>query len=116
MAADLPEGGERRRYIRQPARIPVDYSSVDAFFTEFASDINEGGVFVQTESPSEPGEMVALEFRLPGVDEPLEIVGRVAWVADGKAEGSSPGMGIEFHHLTSEVRDRINQVVRSLRR
>ncbi len=35
-------GDERRRHERVALKIPVDYSSVDAFFTEFSSNVNEG--------------------------------------------------------------------------
>jgi len=57
---------------------------------------------------------VALEFRLPGLERPVNVAGRVAWVSDGKGD-SSVGMGIEFHGLIPEVRSTINDLVRRLR-
>jgi uncharacterized protein (TIGR02266 family) len=107
-------GSERRRSARVPLKIPVDYSAVDAFFTEFSANINEGGIFVQSDTRSEIGTEVQLQFRLPGREEPLDVTGRVAWLSDGKGE-SPEGMGIEFTGLTAEVREEINEVVRQLK-
>lgn len=105
---------ERRRHGRHELKIPVDYSAVDAFFSEFTSNINEGGMFIETDSPSPLDESVALEFRLPGLEEPVRVSGRVAWISDGKAE-TPAGMGIEFHDLPPDVRRTINELVRKLR-
>ena len=109
-----PSHSDRRRSTREDLKIPVDYSAVDAFFSEFTTNINEGGMFIETESPSPLDESVSLEFRLPGLEEPVRVSGRVAWISDGKAE-SPVGMGIEFHDLPPEVRRTINDLVRRLR-
>lgn len=110
-----PSEQDRRRSTREDLRIPVDYSAVDAFFSEFTTNVNEGGMFIATETPSPLGTEVALEFRLPGLEQPVHVSGRVAWVSDGK--GDSPvGMGIEFRELAPGVRSTINDLVRGLRR
>jgi type IV pilus assembly protein PilZ len=106
---------ERRRSSRHPIKIPVDYSAVDSFFTEFATNINEGGIFVATENQTEIGEQIQLQFRLPGLAEPVQVQGTVAWISDGK-DDSPPGMGIEFGQLSDETRELINNVVRTLRK
>jgi uncharacterized protein (TIGR02266 family) len=108
------QGSDRRRAGRLPLKIPVDYSAVDAFFREFCANINEGGMFVETEAPPETGTLVQLQVRLPGLEEPLPVAGRVAWVSEGK-EGAPPGMGVEFVGLDPEARRTINAVVRNLR-
>ena len=108
-------GGERRRDTRVELKIPVDYSSVDDFFTEFTANINEGGMFVEIEKPPELDTVVQLQFRLPGTRKPVKVLGRVAWSKDEDPDGPS-GVGIEFHDLSAELRDTINQVVRQLRR
>lgn len=107
-------GSDRRRTRRAPFEIPVDYSTVDSFFAEFSSNINEGGMFIETDRPAEPDTVVQISFRLPGAEEPIKVEGRVAWVSDG-TQGSTRGMGIEFRALAPEARERINRVVRSLR-
>ena len=57
--------------------VRVDYKTVDELFSEFARNINEGGMFVETDTPAEPGSAVALQFRIPGSDEPIAVMGRV---------------------------------------
>ena len=105
---------ERRRGERVALKIPVDYSAVDAFFTEFSANINEGGMFIETDTQAEPGTQVQLQFNLPGLDEPIAVSGIVARSSDGKEE-SPAGVGIEFLELDPEVRDTINRIARRLR-
>ena len=105
---------DRRRAKRAPLEVPVDYSTVDTFFAEFTANMNEGGMFIETDAPGEPDSAVQLSFRLPGRDDPVKVEGRVAWVSDGES-GQPQGMGIEFLALTPQVRDQINSVVRKLR-
>ncbi len=108
------EAPDRRRHGRVSLKIPVDYTSVDAFFSEFSANVNEGGMFIEMDEPAPLDTQVQLEFMLPGQDEPVQVEGRVAWISDGKAE-SPPGVGIEFRNLDSTIRDTINAVVRQLR-
>ena len=71
-------------------------------------------MFIETETPSALDSMVQLQFRLPNLDRPIKLGGRVAWISDGKS-GSPPGMGVEFQGLTEELRATINDLVRRLR-
>lgn len=105
---------ERRQSERQALKVPVDYSAVDAFFGEFSANINEGGIFIETDAPPEIDTLVQLQFRVPGLDRPIQVSGRVAWINDDK-DGDAAGMGIEFQELQPEVRDTINALVRKLR-
>jgi uncharacterized protein (TIGR02266 family) len=105
---------DRRHSERENVKIPVDYSAVDAFFSEFTTNINEGGMFIETETPPPLDATVQLQVRLPDLERPIKLGGRVAWVSDGKA-GSPSGMGIEFQDLTPELRGTINDLVRRLR-
>jgi len=105
---------DRRQSERENIKFPVDYSAVDAFFSEFTTNINEGGMFIETETPPPLDTVVQLQVRLPDLAKPIKLGGRVAWVSDGKA-GSPPGMGIEFQGLTAELRATINDLVRRLR-
>ena len=61
---------ERRKSPRTPVMIPVDYSTVDAFFSEFTTNINEGGMFVGTEQPHPVDTLVTVSIRLPGNEAP----------------------------------------------
>ncbi len=105
---------ERRQSERQRLKVRVDYSAVDAFFGEFSANINEGGIFIETDSPAELDALVQLQFRVPGLDTPIQVAGRVAWINQDKSEGPR-GMGIEFQQLDPSIRETINDLVRKLR-
>jgi uncharacterized protein (TIGR02266 family) len=113
---DMPELSEsdRRRFDRSNLLVRVEYSTVDEIFSEFTRDINEGGLFIETEKPSPTGTEVAMRFNLPGKSEPVQTVGRVMWVRSA-SPGAPAGMGIEFEDLTPDERQRINSMIRSLR-
>jgi len=105
---------DRRRAERVDLVVRVDYKTVDELFSEFARNINEGGMFVETESPPDIGEPVALQFSIPGSDEPIQVMGRVVRTT-GDGAPDTPGMGIEFEDLDAQSRDLINELVRNLR-
>jgi uncharacterized protein (TIGR02266 family) len=107
-------GRERRRSARAQFLVRVDYSTVDEMFSEFTRDINEGGLFIETDNPRPAGTMVSMQFNLPGSDEPIRTEGMVVRVSDG-SDGGNPGMGIEFEELEGADRKRIDQLVRTLR-
>lgn len=105
---------ERRRSLRTELIVRVDYSTVDEMFSEFTRDINEGGLFIETEKPQDQGTEVTMHFNLPGSEEFVTTVGRVVRVTAGDAT-NPPGMGIEFEELSSADRRRIDALIRSLR-
>jgi uncharacterized protein (TIGR02266 family) len=105
---------ERRRAGRAGVTVRIDYATVDEMFSEFTRDINEGGLFIETEKPHQTGTEVSMQFHLPGNDEVLRTMGRVVRVSSGDV-GSPAGMGIEFDELTSDDRAKIDLIVRSLR-
>ena len=105
---------ERRRSERADYVVRVDYKTVDELFSEFARNINEGGLFVETDAPPDIGCLVALEFKIPGSDEPIQVMGRVVRTNEGNRD-ETPGMGIEFENLDGQSRELINGLVRNLR-
>lgn len=113
-AAEDLAPAERRRSDRAELIVRVDYSTIDELFSEFTRDINEGGLFIETEKPRPPGTEVSLYFNLPGSDRTVKTNGTVVRVCDG-SDGRTPGMGIEFEQLPQDARAHINQVIRALR-
>ncbi|MDP7571279.1 MAG: TIGR02266 family protein [Myxococcota bacterium] len=105
---------ERRKSVRSDVSVRVEYRTVDQFFTDFARNINEGGLFVGTENLPPVGTRVALQFELPGGGEPVKVTGIVVRKSDGPG-GEPAGMGIEFEELAPADRLRINELVRNLR-
>jgi len=111
------DGIERRASPRADIVVRVNYQNVDSLFSEFARNINDGGLFVETEIPQPVGTKVELEFKLPGADQPIKVVGNVvrSVSADQGDSDAAAGMGIEFENLDSDVRQQINEIIQKLR-
>jgi len=105
---------DRRSSSRAGVTVRIDYATVDEMFSEFTRDINEGGLFIETEKPHQAGTEVSMQFHLPGSQEVLHTIGRVVRVSSGGV-GAPAGMGIEFDELTADDRVKIDQIVRALR-
>ena len=121
--ADCRDGvsdDDRRRGGRAGVTVRIDYATIDEMFSEFTRDINEGGLFIETEKPHQPGTEVSMQFHLPGSKEVLQTIGRVVRVSSGSVTapagmGMGMGMGIEFDELTPDDLAKIDLIVRSLR-
>jgi len=117
VSSDYIDGIERRSSQRADIVVRVNYQTVDSLFSEFARNINDGGLFVETDTPQPVGTSVELEFKLPGADRPIEVIGNVVRSID--SDQATPdgvaGMGIEFENLDSDVREQINEIIQRLR-
>ncbi len=111
------DGIDRRASPRADIVVRVNYQNVDSLFSEFARNINDGGIFVETETPQPTGTNVELEFKLPGADRPIEVVGNVvrSVSADQVEPDGVAGMAIEFENLGSDARQQINEIIQKLR-
>jgi type IV pilus assembly protein PilZ len=110
-------GMERRASPRADFGVRVNYPTVDSLFSEFARNINDGGIFVETDSPQPIGTSVELEFKLPGADRPIEVVGNIvrSISVDQVEPNGIAGMAIEFENLSSDARQQINEIIQKLR-
>src|SRR5262245_13839417 len=105
---------ERRRSERTPVTVRIEYATVDALFSDFTRNINEGGIFVETDEQIPLDEKVELRLRLPGASEVVHARGRVVRI-EHASPTSAAGIAIEFDQLDGAARNAINQAVRSLR-
>jgi uncharacterized protein (TIGR02266 family) len=105
---------ERRRTDRAQVVVRIEYSTVDALFSDFTRNINEGGIFVETEELIPLDEKVDLKLRLPVSNELVHVQGRVVRVEQATAT-SAAGIAVEFGQLDTGARERINAAVRRLR-
>jgi uncharacterized protein (TIGR02266 family) len=66
-------------------------------------NLSEGGVFVLRNEPGEVGDSVELVLPLPGVEEPVKVTGKVAYVIS-RSTGKKPrGIGVQFEGLSAET-------------
>ena len=117
VSSNFIDGIERRTSPRADFVVRVNYQTVDSLFSEFARNINDGGIFVETDAPQPIGTNVELEFKLPGADRPIEVVGNVvrSVSTDQVDSDGVSGMAIEFENLDSDVRQQINEIIKKLR-
>jgi type IV pilus assembly protein PilZ len=82
-----------------------------------AVGIGLGGMFIESASPLAVGTAVELQFALPDrPEEWLEVTGTVAWVCPKADQYTlSPGMGVRFGEVPTEVRVRLMEVVNSVK-
>ena len=80
--------------------------------TSYIFDISPGGVFVKTNSPLNPGEMINLRIRLPDKGKDVEVLGEVIWSNSqervARKRKYPQGMGIRFLKLSTEDRIRMS--------
>jgi uncharacterized protein (TIGR02266 family) len=109
----LPEPsplGARASRVRMQAM--VNRSSDSNFYTGFATDIGEGGLFVATVQTVPRGTSVDLDVTLPG-GRPMKVSGVVHWTREvnDKTPELMPGLGVKFTHLPPEVASAITDFV-----
>ncbi len=107
----------KRRAARLDHEIPVAYRSVGSFLTDWATNISQGGVFINTRKPLPVGTSVKILIQLPGASFPYQLSGRVARVSEYDNRANMvPGMGIEFVEVDETKRRDIEAFVERLRR
>lgn len=106
-----------RKSARLHHELPVAYRSVGSFLTDWATNISQGGLFINTRKPLPVGTEVKIIIQLPGAAFPFDIVGKVSRIHEvGKVKGPAPGMAVEFTELDRTKRERIEAFVQKLKK
>jgi len=95
----------------------VRFKTGEAFLTEYTENLSRGGMFLATDQPLEPGALIRAQLEIHGIDEPIEIEGRVAYRLDprqAEERGRSAGLGIQFIDLNPEARAKLDHYMRRL--
>ena len=90
--------------------LPVAYRSVGSFLSDWATNISQGGLFINTRKPLPVGTEVKILIQLPGAAFPYELHGSVARVTEfDNAANMVPGMGIQFikQYVQAGLREQI---------
>jgi type IV pilus assembly protein PilZ len=106
----------KRKTARLHHEIPVAYRSVGSFLTDWATNLSQGGLFINTRNPLPVGTAVRVIIQLPGASFPYDLAGRVARVTDfGNGANLVPGMAVEFQDLDDGRRRELEGFVERLR-
>src|SRR5574338_794167 len=93
----MPTVDNKRRATRLHHEIPVAYRTVGSFLSDWATNISQGGLFINTRAPLPVGTAVRILIQLPGANLPHCLDGRVTRVSEFDNRANLvPGMGIEF--------------------
>ena len=107
----------KRRAMRLHHEIPVAYRSVGSFLTDWATNISQGGLFINTRKPLPVGTEVKILIQLPGAAFPYELHGKVARVTEfDNAANMVPGMGVQFTAVDEAKVKEIEEFVVRLRK
>jgi len=80
----------RRTFPRIPCRVLVDYVVDGLAYRDCIANISEGGAFIETSNTLDTGSPVTLSFSLFQDQQPVKVVGTVAWAGP-------TGVGVRFH-------------------
>jgi uncharacterized protein (TIGR02266 family) len=107
----------KRRATRLHHEIPVAYRSVGSFLSDWATNISQGGLFINTRKPLPVGTAVKILVQLPGASFPFQLEGRVTRVTEFDNHANMvPGMGVEFTGVDEAKRREIEGFVARLRK
>ncbi len=76
-----------------------------------AVDLSKGGIFISTPEPLGNGSEVSMSIHIPGHGE-IEVKGVVKWVRSDDSESEKAGMGIEFVNVSSDLRKKLEELVK----
>ncbi|GAB4490929.1 MAG: hypothetical protein OHK006_24350 [Thermodesulfovibrionales bacterium] len=96
---------DKRKEERCEASLKVTYRSFNRFMVDYTRNVSRGGMFVRTASFYPPGTKLDLLLHVPGLAEPIRIMGRVAHAGGLSAGGEDAGIGIEFIDIDEKSRD-----------
>jgi molecular chaperone DnaK len=93
-------------------RIQLKFDRFSGFINEYVSNISPGGIFIRTDAPQSPGQLLDFEFRLGDGFELIRGRGEVVWARE-RSEGPErpPGMGVRFLELSPGSKDLIYKIV-----
>lgn len=102
----------RRSTVRLDAEIELDLHSDHNFYTGFSANISDGGLFVATYKPQAVGDRLEVQFKLPGIEEPIKAKVEVRWVREPRAgDDTAPGFGAAFVEISDHGRELVERYV-----
>ncbi|HUV58602.1 MAG TPA: PilZ domain-containing protein [Desulfatiglandales bacterium] len=97
----------RRKHVRKPFLMAVDYSTQDHIYKDFIQDISTGGVFIQTHMPFTVGQEVSLTFPLPNYQKHIKVTGEVV-------RSTTQGVGVKFKMADQDQTAMITSLLESI--
>ena len=107
-----PKRPERRSYRRISVNMWVREEKDDYYFLYKATDISEGGFFLEKKIENPNSQMRStFKFTLPKSSRLISVDGIVAFTTTS-ASGHQPGSGVKFLNVTNQDRKLITKFLR----
>jgi uncharacterized protein (TIGR02266 family) len=98
--------GDRRAHPRKNMLTRVDYAT-DKFFSEYAHNISEGGMCIETRKPLTVGTDTTLAFTMPESETPIKVKGEVVWTGEKE-------MGLKFKEVDESTEGKIKSILSAM--
>lgn len=111
----MPTPSDQRRFHRQSVEVQFKGRDVDGLgeLTLEGADLSAGGAFIKSDVLLEDGELLFLEFHLPGQARLFHAQAKVAWSRKDPRGDQFAGMGLEFLEMSDEDRGALENALRS---
>jgi uncharacterized protein (TIGR02266 family) len=108
-----PAGEDKRAHRRVPLILQVEYPDREGYLADATENLSASGAFVRTSRALEVGARLPLALSFPGLLEPVELIGEVAWVRCGQAD-SPAGVGLRIPDDRLDDRQKLEQLLARL--
>jgi uncharacterized protein (TIGR02266 family) len=102
---------DRRQGNRIPIQMWVEESGPEGMYYQRASNLSEGGIFLERTIPHPIGTQVMLEFKLPDQGPAIRVQAQIVNVPSSESSTGELGMGLRFIELAPEIAARIRRFV-----
>jgi Tfp pilus assembly protein PilZ len=106
---DRPAGGERRKDLRLPTRMLVEFRDLGGLRSALIRNISRGGLFIDAPFTPEIGTQLQLVIKLSNGGESMELPVEVV-SANLPGKSASVGMGCKFGSLTAEQQKIVDEM------
>ena len=101
-------GIDRRKHVRTPAQLMIQYSDQRLFFTEFLCDLSLGGICIEASKPLEPGTMLTISI---STQPAIKAKAVVVWSKKNKFKYI---IGIRFVGLPQDQKSQLADIINSI--
>jgi uncharacterized protein (TIGR02266 family) len=99
---------DSRNQYRAPTKIVLSYRTIDQFFSDIATNISLGGIFIKTPRPLAVGTVLRISFAIPQFESYVEANGVVIHTGTPDAMG----MGIKFSEIDNRALRAIDEMIK----
>ncbi len=85
---------DKRSAFRLDLILRVEYLDRKQYLASWTENVSAGGLFIQTDESFQPGDAIHAVISFPGLLQPIEIDGTIAWIRPSSSEQRG-GVGVQ---------------------